>query len=268
MFPKFFTPRRTKLIAVVAVFSLLVFLNPKKIFNPVRGLGEIAAYPFEKIFYVVSEKTRDTFGFLASIGNLKEENARLLEENNSLLVQVASLKDQKSENSTFREQLQLAPRDKYDLAAAMVISQDPTGSGAWLMIDKGATSGFQVGMPVIVSDGILIGKIDEVYPTSAKIILVTDSSSSANVTDLKTGALGILRGAYGLGLVMDMVEQSDVLNVGDSVVTSGLGGLLPKGFLVGKIQQVGTTPDKLFQQAIIVPAVRYSQLEVVFVVKK
>ncbi|MDR3559050.1 MAG: rod shape-determining protein MreC [Candidatus Pacebacteria bacterium] len=265
---KLFTPRRTKLLIIVAIGALLVFLNPKKIFNPIRGLGAVAAYPFEKVFYISSEKTRDMFSFLASIGNLKNDNARLLEENSSLQAKVASLEEQKSENAVLRQQLKLAPSDKYNLAAAMVIGQDPAGSGSWLIIDKGATSGIQTGMSVIVSDGILVGKISEVYPTSAKITLVTDSGSSVNATDLKTGALGILRGAYGLGLVMDMVEQSDTLNVGDSIVTSGLGGLFPKGFLAGRIQQIGTTPDKLFQQAVIVPAVRYSQLEVVFVVKK
>jgi rod shape-determining protein MreC len=266
--PKLFTPRRTKLLIIVAIGALLVFLNPKKIFNPVRALGAVAAYPFEKTFYFASERTRDTFGFLASIGNLKNENARLLEENNNLRAQVASLEEQKNENAVLRKQLKLAPRDKYDLAAAMVIGQDPTGSGSWLMIDKGAADGLRSGMPVIVSDGILVGKVGEVYPASSQILLLTDSGSSVNVFDLQTGSLGILEGAYGLGLAMNMVEQADALHAGDSVVTSGLGGLLPKGFLVGRIQQVGATPDKLFQQAIIAPAVRYSQLEVVFVVKK
>lgn len=265
---KLFTPRRTKLLVVVAIGALLVFFNPKKIFSPARQLGTGVAYPFEKIFYFAGEKTRDTFSFLASIGNLKNEDAQLLEENASLKAQVAQLEDQKNENVILRQQLQLAPRDKYDLAAAMVIGQDPTGAGSWLMIDKGASDGMQAGMPVIVSDGILVGKISEVYPTSSQVSLLTDSKSAVNVTDLKTGAKGILQGAYGLGVVMNEVEQSDSLNAGDSVITSGLGGLFPKGFLVGKIQQVGATPDKLFQQAIVAPAVKYSQLEVVFVVKK
>jgi rod shape-determining protein MreC len=87
------------------------------------------------------------------------------------------------------------------------------------------------------------------------------------VADLETGARGLIKGAYGLGMMMDMVAQSDALNAGDTVITSGLGGEVPRGLLVGKIQEIKISPDKLFQQAIVVPRIKYQKLDVVFVIK-
>jgi cell shape-determining protein MreC len=64
-----------------------------------------------------------------------------------------------------------------------------------------------------------------------------------------------------------MVSQQDALNNGDTVITSGLGSNIPRGLLIGKIQQVGLSDDKLFQQAIVAPRIKYSKLDAVFVIK-
>jgi rod shape-determining protein MreC len=268
MSQKFFTSKLIKLIAVVGICLLLVFLNPHSLFNPIRAFLYTIAYPFQKTFYLLSDKTENTYDFLKSIGELKNENQRLEKENDSLAAENADLATEKKENETLRDQLGLVPRDKYNLESSYVIGQDPQKLGSWLMIDKGSANGIEVNMPVIVSDGILIGKVQEVYPTSSKVSLLTDSSSSINALDLETSSKGIIRGEYGLGIVLDMVEQTDVINNGDTVVTSGLGSDVPKGLLIGKIQETGNSQDKLFQQALITPRVKYSKLDVVFVIKK
>jgi rod shape-determining protein MreC len=122
-------------------------------------------------------------------------------------------------------------------------------------------------MPVIVSQGIIIGKVEETYANMAKVVLLTDSESVINVRDLETEAKGVVRGKFGLGLVLEMVSQDDTLNAGDSVITSGLGGDLPKGLLVGKIQEPQSSLDRIFQEAIVAAPVKYSNLDVVFVIK-
>lgn len=264
---KFFSPKLTKLLAALTICLLLVFLNPKKIFDPVRVIFLDVAQPFQKTFYFVSEKTGNVFSLLSSISSLKSENEKLIQENGSLASQVAELTGEKKENEELRKHLQLLPQKKFQLEAATVIAQDSQSLGSWIMMDKGRSSGLETGMPVIVYDGILIGRISEVYDNSSKITLLTDSSSSVNATDLATGAKGILAGEYSLGIILDMVEQTEVLNEGDDVVTSGLGGTIPKGFLIGKVAQVKSSADKLFQQALIIPKVKYADLSTVFVVK-
>ena len=216
---------------------------------------------------MVSRNISESSFFLSSIGTMREENEKLLRENNALLAEVAGLQEAKKENDILREQLDLLPRDKFELEPSFVIGQDPQGLGSWLIIGKGSSDGISSGMPVIVSEGILVGKIDEVGPDSSRVNLLTNATSAVNASDLETGAKGLLKGTYGLGIVMDMVSQSDILNEGDTVITSGLGGELPRGLLIGKIQEVKVSPDKLFQQAIIMPRIRYQKLDIVFVVK-
>jgi rod shape-determining protein MreC len=123
-------------------------------------------------------------------------------------------------------------------------------------------------MPVIAYEGILIGKTSEVFSGSSKVTLLSDAESAVNASDLESGARGVLKGEYGLGIVLDMVSQADVMNAGDTVVTSGLGSEMPKGLLIGKILETKVTGDKLFQQAVVAPRVKYSKLEAVFVIKK
>jgi len=266
--PKKFSPKIIKFFFVSVICFLLIFLNPKGIFSPVRKVFLEIAYPFQKTFYILGRNIDETFSFFGSIGNMRQENERLTIETNSLAAQVASLQEERKENENFREQLRLAPQNKFDLEASFVIGQDPQNLGSWIMIGKGSVDGIQPGMSVIVSDGILIGRVSETNIHSAKVSLLTDSSNTVNVSDLETGARGIIKGAYGLGMMMDMVAQADVLNNGDTIVTSGLGGDVPRGLLVGKIQEVKASPDKLFQQAIIIPRVRYQKLDMVFVIKK
>jgi rod shape-determining protein MreC len=86
--------------------------------------------------------------------------------------------------------------------------------------------------------------------------------------DVETEAKGVIRGEYGLGLILDLVSQTDIINGGDTVATSGLSGDFPRGLLIGKIQETKSTPDKLFQQAVVLPRVKYSKLDMVFILKK
>jgi len=147
------------------------------------------------------------------------------------------LSDMKNENANLREQLDLLPRDRFNLAAASVISQDPNGTGNWLGIDKGSADGITVGMPVIVSKSIFVGRIDQVDAKSSQVALLTNPKSTINVMTLENGAKGVARGEYGLGIIFDMVLQTDSINVGDVVVTSGIGGELPRGLYVERYRK-------------------------------
>jgi rod shape-determining protein MreC len=265
---KFLTPKLIKLIFTVAVCLLLVFLNPRGIFGPVKSFFWTIAYPFQKTFYVISQKTGNTFEFLGSISDLKKENDNLFKENNRLIAELADLKDVKKTNENLEEQLKLIPKNKYELEATYVIGQDPQKLGSWIMIDKGSMQGIVPEMPVIVSDGILVGKVSEVFPASSRVDLLTSASSSINAMDLETGAKGIVQGEYGLGIILNMVAQSEAMNNGDAVITSGLGGNIGRGLYIGNISQIKTSVDGLFQEAVITPRVKYSKLDVVFVIKK
>lgn len=268
MSKNYFQTKLFKVILVVAVFGLLAFLNPGNFFNPVRSVFSAATYPFQSGLQFLAFNISQIGDFISSIGELKSENERLSEENRKIMAENAALKDMKKENELLREQISLAPREKFDLEAALVIGQDPHGLGNWLVINKGKRNGVEKDMPVIVSGGILVGKVEQVFPGSSKVILLTNPESAVNAVISETEAKGIIKGEFGLGLLLDMVLQTDIIQAGDEVITSGIGGNIPRGLLVGKIQEVRSSADKLFQQASVVPLVKFSKLRVVFVVKK
>jgi rod shape-determining protein MreC len=264
---KFIYTKLFKVILIAALFLLLVFLNPVNIFNPVRSGFLTALLPFQKAFYSFSAGIENMKEFVGSIGQLKEENEKLMKDNQSLLAENVMVNDIKNENTTLREQLNLLPRDKYNLIAAFVISYDPNGTGNWLEIDKGSDDGIIPGMSVIVSKGILIGRIQQVNKKSSQVMLLTNPKSTINIMDVESGAKGVAKGEYGLGIIFDMVLQTDSINVGNSVITSGIGGEIPRGLYVGTIQEIHQSDDHLFQQAVLTAPLQVANLQAVFVIK-
>jgi len=264
---KIFLKQLFKVAFILTIFAVLIVWNPRSLFSPFREIFARTNYAFQKIFSTIGGNTGGFFDFLSSISSLKDENADLLKENNSLVSQLTLLREEKKENEILRKQLELSPKNKFNLENAFVIGQDPQRLGSWIIIDKGSSSGITVGMPVIVSDGILVGKIEETSGISSKVSLLTNSTSIVNAADLNSEARGILRGEYGLGILLDLVSQEDILSNGDDVITSGLGGDMPRGLFIGKIQEFGVSSDKLFQQAVVIPRVKYSDLRMVSVIK-
>ncbi len=263
---RFTSTKLFKIFLLVAFFIGLLYLNPVKISNPIRTIFLAGLSPFQKIAYTTSAAIEGVGEFISSIGQLKAENKKLISENERLLQERATLVDMKNENDDLRKQLGLLPRDQFKLLAANVISQDLNGMGNWIEIDKGRDSGVTEGMPVIISKSALVGRVSEVTLKNAKIILLTNPKSVINVTTTQTGAKGVARGEYGLGVTFDMVLQADVIQGGNEVVTSGIGVGMPRGLYVGTIQGVHSSADHLFQQATIVSPVQISNLQFVFVV--
>ncbi len=264
---KFFSPKTWKFIGVLIILLTVIFISSRGADNPGKGFILTITSPFLKTFRVFSGGTAGFFDFLGSIGDLKSENDKLTKQNQELLAEAARFKDTEKENQALRREMELAPKRKYDLAASFVIAQDPSGQGSRYLIDKGKNDGIGEDMPVAVSDGILVGKVSEVFPNTARISLMTDPSNAISAEVVDSGAKGIVKGTFGLGIMMDMISQADVIKEGDVVITSGLSKDLPRGLLIGKIGRVSQSQDKLFQQATIVTPVDFADLRVVSVIK-
>lgn len=264
----FFSRKNLKYLSIAGVLTIVVFVSLRSENNLARGFILNVSSPFLKTFRIFSGGISGFFDFLGSIGDLKTENEKILEENRKLIAENNRFKEMENENQALRKELELAPRSDFDLEAGFVIAQDPQGLGNYFLIDKGEDAGIRAGMPAVVSNGILIGRVTEAHAKTAKITLVTDPGSAINAEVQNSGARGITKGEYGLGLKMNMISQAEVLSEGDVVITSGLGGEIPRGLTIGKISRVGQSPDKLFQEASVAPTVDVSKLRIVFVIKK
>lgn len=264
---KFASKRIFKVILVSLLTILLIVINPYGFFSGVRNFFMITTLPIQKVCSTTANKANSFSEAITLIGKIKQENKELLGENLRLQAENAKLSGVVGENDDLRHQLGILPREKFELEAANVIGRDIYNDNDWILIDKGEKDGLKKGMPVIVSDGILVGKVEEVFNSSARVIFISNPLVNTNVETLDTRAVGSVKGNYGLGLVMDLVLQTDSLKVGDKVVTSDISQNIPRGLLVGEIKEITNARNELFQKAIISSPVDFLKLRFVFVIK-
>jgi len=266
-------PKRTRqrklvfvgIISIVLLFSIQMF--PPSVSAPIRFAVNFIAQPVERIFSFLGFKINDTFSVLGSIGTLKAENARLSNENIQLQSQVARLSTEEWENISLRDQLGVSQKTAFVKLSAEVIGRTYTDLGRWITVDRGSIDGVRAGMPVVIGDGVLVGRIDDVSSDNARVMLLTHPESAINAQDESTQAEGVVRGAYGLGFLFDRVPQTDSIAIGDRVSTSGLGGGVPSGLLVGTVEEILQTPDHLFQQATLKPTIPFEKIRFVHIIR-
>lgn len=259
--------RRFVQVAItVLVFGLLAWWNPIKPFSPVRDGLEVLAWPVRSVFSHGAFWLRDMSELLSSIGELKSENERLSEKNATLETEIARLQNAERENRDLRAALELPQHPELVTRFAEVIGRDARGLGDFVSINGGSARGIAIGMPVLAESGSLIGRVDEVFPASARVMLLSNPESVVSAIGVRSGTAGAVRGEHSLGLLFDMALRSDPLEEGEEVVTSGLGGVFPKGLLIGRIEGVRASADRLFLQATIVPPLAYEQVRIVRVV--
>ena len=154
----------------------------------------------------------------------------------------------------------------YQRLTASVIGQDPNPAVRSIIIDKGSEDGIRVGMPVESARG-LVGQIYRTTPNSSQVVLITDSSSAIPARLGKSRATGILRGG-GLGgvLLIEWIDLKYDVEIGESVLTSGLGGRFPQDLIIGRVIEVDRREAELFQQAVVQAASDLDSLEMVFVI--
>lgn len=261
----------TKLFRAMVVSLLLlgcVWYQPHFILTPIRNVVAIVTRPVQGLFSTLAFEFRDTFHFFASVGELKKENDRLAQEVLHLSVENAKWQTIGRENDELRKELELLPRQTFGLQGAEVIGRDAAGLGNWLTVNQGSYEGITPGMPVIVYGGVLVGRVTEVFPKSARVMLLTHPESAVSGITVEGGAQGIIKGEYGLGLLFDMILQDAAIGSGDRLVTSGLGGAFPKNLLIGTLQEVHLSSDRLYKQASVISPVSSDSLRYVFIIKE
>ncbi|MED3660981.1 rod shape-determining protein MreC [Ureibacillus sp. FSL K6-8385] len=260
------------LIVIVALvsFSLRDRQNatlPEQFIKDSVGLAQsIVAKPANYI--------TNLFQDIQSLLNTYEENQRLkmrLEDFAALQAEVNTLK---SENKELRKLLdnEDSLRD-YEPIRATVIARNPDQWEEKIIINKGSSHGVKKNMAVMTTSG-LIGKVSLVTPFTAEVeLLYTNNPNfrvSAMVQSEKNVAYGLIEGydEKRNELILKRIDSSLEINKGDKVVTSGLGGIFPKGILIGEISEVTTEDFGLTKMAYIRPSADFSMLEKVMIAKR
>ena len=201
------------------------------------------------------------------VGDLANQNDQYREEIDRLQADIVRLRELEVENRDLRNLLGLKQRSGAgELLPVRVIARDPSPYVQSITIDRGEEDGLRDGMPVITWRGV-VGRVNRVSPTSSKVLLVTDTSSSISgrIQSSEARVAGILRGRPEGGLVMQHIPQEESVQTGDTVITSDLGGIMPEGLVVGQVVQIRRKDVDVFQEALIEPAADMKQLERLYV---
>ncbi len=253
---------------IIILFVILNFIIPQKyLLDPFRNLVFRLSTPITRIFYKGGVKTGGFFDNISQIKNISDEKSKLEKRNAELELENSKLKEVLKENEVLRAELGLkAKLTNQELVAADIIGRGPGNSSGSLILNKGRKDGLGEDMPV-VSSGRLLGKLTEVGDDYSRLILIVDESSVVNAMVEETRASGVIKGEVGFNLIIASIPQESPLKVGQRVITSGLGGTMPKGLIIGEVAEILSPQSEIFQSARIKPAADFNHLEIVFIIK-
>ena len=195
---------------------------------------------------------------------LRDENLRLQREAAILQRRISQLEEQALETQRLQGLLAMRETSQAKYLAARVVGKDATNWFKTILIDRGSQSGLRRNQPVVAPDGV-VGRVVEVTPTAAKIQLITDPVSAAGGLIQRTRVTGIVSGNLGAGLKVRYLPLLADIVVGDEVITSGMGGVFPKGVPLGRVTAVERRSGALFQEATLAPKVDLARLEEVLI---
>jgi rod shape-determining protein MreC len=251
-------------------FLLLLFSSnsgSSSTWNPAEQfIIEITA-PFQKIIKQAFNFTEEFWVNYFHLVNVRRENRQLKAEIRTLRMANSQYREMLATQERIRELLQFKQAVDLPVVPAEVIGRDPTGWFKSILIDKGKQAGLSLDMPVVNAYGV-VGRIVSVSPNYAKVLLIIDQNSAIDCLIQRSRDRGMLKGLVTEMCKLDYVVKSEDIAVGDVVVTSGLGGVFPKGLPVGRVQKVEDIAGELFKDIEIKPAVDFSKLEEVLVILK
>lgn len=206
--------------------------------------------------------------FFEDINNLREENEKLKEENSKLEQSLRELEITRSENEILKEYVNLKDKyTEYTTVPAYVINKDISNYNETIVINVGTDDGIDVNMTVISEKG-LVGHIISATSSTAKVQTIIDTSSSTSCTLTASRDIIVARGTFENEKMLKAtyIPTEATVMQGDKIETSGLGGIYPKGILVGSISKVVNTKNITDRYALIDTAVDFTKIETVLVI--
>jgi rod shape-determining protein MreC len=258
-------------VALFVVALLILLFRSASVVQAMAVAGTQVLVPVQRVLAETGVTTNRFFQAIGELDQLRADNAQLRASNDKLTLENARL----AEAAIAAQQgakLDAAQRAlPYTTITAPVIARDPSGVLKTIVIGAGTDQGVKVDQIVLSEQGV-VGRVSEAGSNYAKVLLVTDSSSSVSALVQRSRASGIVRGQYGDALVMEWILQSDPVKPGDVIVTAGLGigtelrSLYPKGLVIGTVVDVTKAEVSAYQRAVVAPAVDLRKLENVLVI--
>jgi rod shape-determining protein MreC len=258
--------------ALLATTLLMMAISSNPMVKEFQGAVGFALRPLQGAIDDLAEGVASMVTSVSDIEHLHSDNTALRRDNERLTAENLRLQQYQSENAVLTGLLQLRNGFAYKTAATEVIARESSEFRRLVTVSKGTDAGIEEGDAVIAEGGALAGRVIEVGPTYANVVLVSDQTSTVIGQVEASGATGEVIGQLGGALVMANIDSTERIEVGDEVVTAGIelaGGIrspYPKGLLLGQVIDVRRDANSVVQTAYLQPTANLEKLEYVLVV--
>ncbi len=261
--------RRWIALCAIALVVLATVNLPDSASSRVKGAVRDGISPLQAALRGGVRDLREILHYIRGIGDLALENRALSEELVYLRGEMRMARELERDNEMLRDLLGFVRRLPNQLVSCEVIGRDSTGWWQTVRLDKGAEAGVAEGRAVITPDG-LVGRTVAVSERTADVLLLSDPTCKVSARVARSGVFGVVEGLGGKpgdqpACRMEYILPGADVQVGDEVVTSGLGGLFPKGLLVGRIARVEPDASGLYLTAWVSSSADLGALEYAFV---
>jgi rod shape-determining protein MreC len=228
-----------------------------------QGAGEVLAWatsPFQMLLGNVNRSAVAVWNGYRDWKQGRAENARLRQEVMDLRIEALRVRETEEENARLRRLLALRERLPLTTIVGEVIGRE-RGWARSLTLNRGVGDSVVRMTPAITPDG-LVGRVVETRPGTSIVQLISDPSSTVGATAQRTRTNGVVEGeSRGTTRFKFMARDGAGLRVGDVIVTSGLGGVFPKGIPIGRVAAIEDRGSALFHYATLAPAVDFARIE-------
>ncbi|MCI8411476.1 MAG: rod shape-determining protein MreC [Clostridia bacterium] len=256
------------IITIIILILIVIFSNGEKNSSFFENVASNLVMPIQNGLTYLKNKIGGNNTFFTDISNLKEENSKLKQQNSELEQSLRELENIKTQNETLKEYLNLTEKyGEYKTIPGYVINKDISNYSKTIIINIGKDDGVKENMTVIADKG-LVGHVISVTKNTAKVQTIIDTASSISCTMSTTKDAIVCKGTLdGQSVLKAMYIPTDKNIIqGDSIETSGLGGIYPKGIHIGTVKKVSNTQNITDRNALIETAVDFDKLDTVLVV--
>ena len=259
-------------VALLATTLVMMAFSSLPFARDFQGAVSFALRPVQGAVNEVAKGVSGIFAAMSDIEQLHTDNTALRRENDRLTAENVRLQEAERQNGVLTGLLQLQSGFAYKTAAAVVIARESSEFRRLVTISKGTDDGIVEGDVVIGEGGALAGRVLAVGPDFAKIVLITDQSSTVTGQLQTSAAMGQVVGQLEGALLMTNVDSTETIELGEEVVTAGIelaGGVrspYPKGLPVGRVIDVRRDANSVVQTAYLRPAAPLDRLEYLLVI--
>lgn len=259
-------------IITLVILILLVFLSNVEVdkLSYIESVVSSIFNPIQRVITDSKNKIQGNTSYFSDMDSIRAENEELKNKNSELETQLRELEIIKAENATLQEYMNLTQKySEYSTIPAYVINKDVSNYSSTLILNVGSRDGVDVNMTVIADKG-LVGHIISVTDKTSKVQVIIDPASTVSASLSTTSESVICKGTLENDQVLraSYIPTGAELIQGDSVYTSGLGGIYQKGIIIGNIKEIITTSNITDRYAIIEPSVDFSKINTVLVINQ